>query len=103
MGRKLPVCALRELPSGGRRLVEAPGHEVLVLNAGGRCHAVQNRCPHASAALLGSGTLRGGEIVCDWHDIGFDVQTGQSDSGFELQVYPTEVDAEGLLWIELPD
>jgi nitrite reductase/ring-hydroxylating ferredoxin subunit len=100
-GRALVGPAGR-LPPGERAIVQAEGHEVVVFNVEGRCHAVQNRCPHAGAALLTSGSIRGGEVVCDWHDLCFDLRTGESDSGWELRVYRTGLDEQGRIYVELP-
>ena len=73
---------------------------MLVLNVGGRFHAVENRCPHAGASLQTAGSIRGDQLVCDWHDMCFDLATGESDSGFELRVYRVAADQDGCLYVE---
>jgi nitrite reductase/ring-hydroxylating ferredoxin subunit len=99
--RRLNVCPIRSLPPGERVLLEAAGQEIVVFNVDGRLCAVQNRCPHAGARLYMSGSVRGHELVCDWHDLAFCLRTGQSDAGFQLRVYPAGVDEAGNVWVEL--
>jgi 3-phenylpropionate/trans-cinnamate dioxygenase ferredoxin component len=100
---RIVVCRAERLRPGGRRLLEAEGHQVVVLNTGERLHAVQNRCPHAGAQLFSAGELRGCTLTCRWHDLRFDLSTGASDAGFELRVYPTGIDELGRVWVELPE
>ena len=78
--RRIHIGPAEGLPPGPRKLVEDAGQEVVVFNVGGCWRAVQNRCPHAGAPLLTSGSIRDGGVVCDWHDLCFDLQTGESDS-----------------------
>ena len=47
----LPVCPESELGPGQRRIVVAPGRELLVLNCGGELYAIENRCSHEDAPL----------------------------------------------------
>jgi 3-phenylpropionate/trans-cinnamate dioxygenase ferredoxin subunit len=102
MANRMLVGSDGALRPGERALVEAGGHEVVVFNVAGRCHAVQNRCPHAGAPLLSSGSIRDGRLVCGWHDLCFDLASGESDSGWELRVYRTGLDEKGRLFVELP-
>lgn len=94
-GRVRPyvVCSVKELPPGGRRIVDAGGRSIGVFNVHGRYYALRNTCPHQSAPLcigpvtgtnvpLGPYELsyeRDGEIVrCPWHGWEFDILTGRS-------------------------
>lgn len=91
--RQYVVCPVKELPPGGRRIVEAGGRSIGVFNVHGRYYALRNTCPHQSAPLcigpvtgtnvpLGPYELsyeRDGEIVrCPWHGWEFDILTGRS-------------------------
>ena len=42
-----------------------------------RVVAVSRRCPHKGADLA-TGFVRDGEIVCPWHNLTFDPETGKS-------------------------
>lgn len=93
-GRSLVVCAVEELPPGGRRIVRMGNAEVGVFNVDGRYYALPNRCPHQLGPLC-EGTISGtlvanaetgwrptwtkeGEILtCPWHGLEFDIPSGQ--------------------------
>ncbi len=40
------VAAAREIPPGGRKIVQVGGREIGVFNLGGEFFALLNRCPH---------------------------------------------------------
>jgi 3-phenylpropionate/trans-cinnamate dioxygenase ferredoxin component len=70
------------MPSGARppgegatACVELRGKSVLVCRVEGRLHAVENRCPHAGAALDG-GRLDGHVLECPLHGGRLDVRDG---------------------------
>jgi nitrite reductase/ring-hydroxylating ferredoxin subunit len=84
---------LSELPPGSRRIVDADGRSIGVLNVRGRLYALRNSCPHQGAPLcLGKvgGTKvatrpyeyeygREDEIIkCPWHGWEFEIATGRS-------------------------
>ena len=102
MAQRVVIGSAEQVRPGQRTLVETAGREVVVFNVDGRWHAVQNKCPHAGAPLMTSGSIRGSDLVCDWHDVCFDLKSGESDSGFELCVFPAGVDADGRLFVEIP-
>lgn len=110
MARRHIVAPLREIPPGSRKLVEAAGRPIVVLNVGGRLYAVSNRCPHAGGQLV-HGKLVGlteasepgvyrysrkGEILkCPWHGWEFDLATGKSWCDPEtVRVRAYQVDVE---------
>jgi hypothetical protein len=52
MSTLLRLCAVEELASGSRRVIEVEAsQEVLVLNIAGTVYAISNVCPHEGAAL----------------------------------------------------
>ena len=87
------VCAVDELPTGARKIVEIDGRSIGVFNVHGEYYAIRNVCPHQRAPLcLGkiTGTTlpsrpgefrwaKDGQIIrCPWHGWEFDIKTGQS-------------------------
>jgi nitrite reductase/ring-hydroxylating ferredoxin subunit len=87
------VCAVEQLPSGERIIVELGKRSIGVFNIGGSFHAVTNVCPHQLAPLC-KGTLAKTAysarpdqwdwdedscvIRCPWHGWEFDLRTGRS-------------------------
>ena len=87
------VATVKEIPPGGRKIVEVAGRSIGVFNLDGVFFALRNRCPHQGGPLC-TGSLggliisprpgeyhysRAGEIVrCPWHGWEFDIRTGQS-------------------------
>lgn len=78
MSRHIDICAAGDLAPGQRRVVEIGDYdEVLVLNMDGEFYAINNICPHASAALE-RGAVVDGVLFCPLHHWGFHLATGQS-------------------------
>ena len=87
------VGRARELPPGGRKVVEVEGRSIGVFNVHGSFYALRNSCPHQAAPLC-LGSIKGmampgkpgeyrwereGEILrCPWHGWEFDILTGRS-------------------------
>ncbi|MBV9756795.1 MAG: Rieske (2Fe-2S) protein [Alphaproteobacteria bacterium] len=87
------VAAVRDIPPGGRKLVQVNGRDIAIFNIGGEFFGLLNRCPHQGGRLV-EGRLIGlvqspqpgeyrysrpGEVLrCPWHGWEFDVRTGQS-------------------------
>ena len=87
------VCAVTDIPHGGRKILTVRGRPIGVFNLGGDFFALINRCPHQGAALCEGEILsrlesslpgdyrlsRHGEMLrCPWHCWEFDIRTGQS-------------------------
>ena len=45
------VCAIADIPPGGRKLVEAEGKRIVVFNLAGEFFALSDRCPHQGGSL----------------------------------------------------
>lgn len=106
--RAWPVARVRDLPPGGRVLVEVAGRSIGVFNVRGTFVAVRNVCPHEGAPVC-LGPVRGttlasepgeyrwgreGEILaCPWHGWEFDLLTGKAlaDPRRHLQRYTVTV------------
>jgi 3-phenylpropionate/trans-cinnamate dioxygenase ferredoxin subunit len=90
---KYVVATVREIPPGGRKIVEVGGRTIGVFNVAGEFFALRNSCPHQGGPLCKGAVsgflqatvpgqytyLRQGEILrCPWHGWEFDIRTGQS-------------------------
>jgi nitrite reductase/ring-hydroxylating ferredoxin subunit len=73
------VVDVSDLAPGGLREVKIGERAVLVCNAGGSIHAIENRCPHA-AVPLGHGRLVGHVLECPYHGGTLDVRDGSPRS-----------------------
>jgi nitrite reductase/ring-hydroxylating ferredoxin subunit len=87
------VATVREIPPGGRKLVEIDKRAIVIFNLGGEFFALLDRCPHQGGSLS-KGRLTGlvqsprpgeycysrqGEIIrCPWHSWEYDIRTGKS-------------------------
>jgi 3-phenylpropionate/trans-cinnamate dioxygenase ferredoxin subunit len=72
------VVDVSDLPPGGLREVTIGDRAVLLCNAGGSFHAIENRCPHA--APLAKGRLAGHLLECPYHGGTLDVRDGSPQS-----------------------
>lgn len=112
------VCALAELPEGGRRLVEVDGRLIGVFNVGGELYAFHDHCPHRGGSLCHGrltgtsapaegvapiGYARAGHVLrCAWHGWEFDIATGRClvDPRLRARTYAVEVvDGEVLVLV----
>lgn len=85
-----------EIQPGQIGLVEVDYEEVAVYNVDGTFYATHNACTHAEGPM-NTGTLRGKEAICPWHDSCFDVTNGQVTCGpatEPLKTYRVIIDGE---------
>ncbi|MCL5270132.1 MAG: FAD-dependent oxidoreductase [bacterium] len=69
------VARIDELPEGQMKSVVVGELPIVLINYGGRIHALGGKCPHYGAPL-GEGSLLGGRIFCPWHQSLFDARAG---------------------------
>ncbi len=81
---------------------KANGKKICVARYATQLYAFGAKCPHAGGPL-GAGTLNDqGQVVCPWHRFGFDLKTGDCESGgYYIHTYPVEKRG-AQLWIEMP-
>ena len=87
------VAAVKDIPPGGRKVIQVNGRAIVVFNLAGEFFALNDRCPHKGGplsqgkltALVESSepgeyrTSRRGEIIrCPWHSWEYDIRTGKS-------------------------
>ncbi|MCW8088394.1 Rieske (2Fe-2S) protein [Sabulicella glaciei] len=113
------VATTKEIPLGGRKLVEVAGRPVVVFNLDGEFFALLDRCPHKGGSLC-AGTQTGlvessgpgeyhysrrGEIIrCPWHAWEFDIRTGKSRCDprrMKVRTFPASV-APGAELLQAP-
>jgi len=70
---RVPVA---KLGPGEKYRMAHPPFDVLVVNADGEVHAIEDACNHAGASLA-EGRLHGCRITCPMHGYVFDVRTGE--------------------------
>lgn len=101
---------VEEFPENDGVAVEVDGHDIAVFNLDGSFYAIYDRCTHKHAPLHRAGDERfnsercgsptKGEIHvedcsirCPWHNLKWDLETGQSPAtGVALPTFDVEVD-----------
>lgn len=108
---RLPVCHVKELPPGSRRIVESEDKiSIGVFNVDGEFYALKNVCPHRMAPLCqgeitghvtsdapGHAEMCGPDSIirCPWHGWEFEISTGRSvfnPHKVRVKTYPVSVD-----------
>jgi len=91
------------LQARGRRVFKAGKRQILLVLAGGRIVACNNRCPHEGYPLS-EGTLSDGcTLTCNWHNWKFDLASGDTlVGGDRLQLYPVDV-RDGRIFVDVSD
>jgi nitrite reductase (NADH) small subunit len=102
-----------DIPSRGAKLVAVGGGiSVGVFRSDGSYYAFLNRCPHQQGPVCEGGVtgavvadattgwkpawvMEGGVLLCPWHGLEFDLETGACFSRKELRLRRFEVRAEG--------
>ncbi len=97
------VTSKQELRERGVVVFKRGRHQLAVLERGGRCFAIDNRCPHEGYPLS-QGTVDGDCVLtCNWHNWKFELESGRNMLGGDnVRVYPLELRA-GELWVDLSD
>jgi nitrite reductase (NADH) small subunit len=75
-----PVAKVEEVPPGASRVCQVNGLAIALFNVNGRFYAIYNLCPHEGGPL-GKGRLKGHVVSCPWHDLAFDVRSGEATDG----------------------
>ena len=86
------LCKMSELEEKqGKRFI-VDDIEIAVFKIDGNVFAISNVCPHQHTALLYSGFVEDGCIVCPAHGWMFDIKTGKRPSGSRgIDSYPVVI------------
>jgi nitrite reductase/ring-hydroxylating ferredoxin subunit len=105
------VARTSEIPSGGNKVVDIDGRNIVVSHVNGGFFALLNRCPHEGAPLDKAACVarltspepgvyhrsRVGEFLrCAWHGWEFDMRNGQSwfdPKRFKVRSFPVAVES----------
>ncbi|HXF82043.1 MAG TPA: non-heme iron oxygenase ferredoxin subunit [bacterium] len=96
------VVAVKDVPPGTGRVVQAGGKALAVFNINGVCFALDNRCTHVGGPL-GQGRVDGGTVICPWHGSRFDIATGNvlgPPARRPVATYPVTVEG-GVILVDL--
>jgi nitrite reductase/ring-hydroxylating ferredoxin subunit len=92
-----------EFPAEGKLATRIGGWYVLVGKTDDGFRAVNDRCTH-QAALLSTGRIRRGAVMCPLHGARFEMDTGRCLGGAyrDLRTFPLRI-TEGTIEVCLPD
>ena len=98
-----PLIAESDFPEDGKATAKLGGWYVLVARTDTGFHAVNDRCTH-QAALISTGRVRRGAIMCPLHGARFDLETGRCIGGsyLDLRTFPVRVE-NGTIEVAVPD
>ncbi len=78
MDELFPIAVIRDqVPDGAAKIVQVDAyHKIALFRTGAEYFAMDNRCPHLSAAL-GDGLFDGTLVECPLHKFHVNVRTGE--------------------------
>ncbi len=95
------VGSAEELRPGQMKRVTAGGRRLLLCNADGTLHCVDEMCSHEDYSLH-LGCIQEGRIKCSLHGSYFDLETGRptvEPATEPIAVYPLRIEA-GEVWVD---
>lgn len=97
------LIAEAEFPAEGKIATKVAGWHVLVARTEEGLFAVNDRCTH-QAALISSGRVRRGAVMCPLHGARFEMATGHCIGGAykDLRTFPVRVEG-GQIEVCIPD
>lgn len=98
-----PLIPEAEFPEEGKLATKANGWYVLVARTDDGLFAVNDRCTH-QAAILSSGRIRRGAVMCALHGARFEMATGRCIGGAykDLRQFQLRVE-NGVIEVCVPD
>ncbi len=105
MEKKTYICQISQItPKKPYRFNLNPAEQIVIFQTASGYFALENRCPHAGAALH-EGIMENNILTCHWHGWQFDVETGQSLNEYwvRLKTYSVLVEKGGLYVINNTD
>lgn len=117
---KHTIGEVDDFPEGRGKKVNVEGIEIAVFNLEGDLHGIQNTCPHRRYPLDRAGApklvskQRGDEpgilgdidrencmIKCPWHQMEWDLETGENPIEGHISTFDIEVDNDGTVTVEI--
>lgn len=97
------LIAESEFPEEGKLAAKIAGWHVLAARTETGFHAINDRCTH-QAALLSTGRVRRGAIMCPLHGARFDMASGRCLGAAyrDVRAFPVRVE-NGMIEVCLPD
>ena len=97
-----PLIAESDFPTEGKATAKLGGWHVLVVRGEQGFHAVNDRCTH-QAALISTGRVRRGAVMCPLHGARFEVATGRCIGATyrDLRTFPVRL-ADGMIEVDVP-
>lgn len=97
------LIAEGDFPEEGKLATKVNGWHVLVAKTDDGLFAVNDRCTH-QAAILSSGRIRRGAVMCALHGARFEMNTGRCIGGAyrDLRTFPLRVE-QGMIEVCVPD
>ena len=93
------VATDKEVAPGQSKKFTLEGRDLLLCNAAGTFHVIEDKCPHAGASFEG-GRIRGKFISCPLHGARFDLSTGRCLGGAYKPISCFSVKVEdGHVWV----
>ena len=109
MSNWIKAISYADLQGKQRTVLRHQGKQIALFLTEQGVLACNNRCPHEGYPLS-EGTLDNGslanscQLTCNWHSWTFDLKTGANlYGGDQLRVYPTELRADGAVWVDLAE
>ena len=92
------IAALSEVPPDTLREIHAAGRIFAVCNVAGDVRVFDGVCPCAGGPV-GQGKRFDGVLVCPWHGMRYDVETGECTLGKDLRLerYPSVIEGGEIL------
>lgn len=92
------VAKISEVPNFGKKVVNVPEQEILLVNIKGVIHACENECPHQGSPLTAA-IVKDGYISCPRHGYRFSLADGSCKEHPEctLKIYPVQLDGDEIL------
>ncbi len=97
------LIAESEFPAEGKLATKLGGWHVLVARTEDGLHAVNDRCTH-QAALLSTGRIRRGAVMCALHGARFELTSGKCLGGAypALRQFPLRIE-NGMIEVAVPN
>lgn len=97
------LIAEAEFPAEGKVATKISGWHVLVAMTEDGLFAVNDRCTH-QAALISTGRIRRGAVMCPLHGARFEMATGRCIGGAykDLRTFPVRIES-GQIEVCIPD